>query len=99
MVEFDALLLPFLATVIDGWLYVYTDGACADQSSLDTRYAGFGIYYFDTSPWNVARPLAQYTQTSDRAELRAPVWAIQWAEKPIHIKLDNEYVVNTAAML
>ena len=78
---------------------VYTDGACADQSDPDIRIAGYGVFYFPRASWNTSRPLHTHTQTSDRAELRALVWAIQWADEPTHVKLDNEYVVKTATVL
>ena len=93
------LLLPFLTHYQDNRLLVYTDGACANQSDPTIRIAGYGVFYYEGSAWNTAKPLYTYTQTSDRAELRALVWAVQWASEPIHVKLDNEYVSDAAVAL
>ena len=59
-------------------------------------FAVLATFFSSFSPWNIARPLDTYTQTSDRAEMRPIVWALALANEPVHIKSDNEYVVNGA---
>ena len=49
--------------------YVYTDGACSNNGRLNAK-AGYGIYFGENDPRNVARPIIG-KQTNNIAELTA----------------------------
>ena len=55
----------------EGKLMVWTDGACKDQSDPEIRRAGCGVWIAPDHPWNINALLPGFSQTSDRAELRA----------------------------
>ena len=82
---------------INGRLQVYTDWACSDQADLDLWRARFGVYYGPAHTYKTKQPHATFHQNSERAELRAILWAVDWAWCPIDIYLDNEWVATTAA--
>ena len=93
----DGPLLAMLSVFCKGRLVVFTDGACSDQSDPSLRRAGYGVFYGDGHPWSASIPLAGYSQTSDRAELRAALYALENAREPTEIRSDNEYTVKGIA--
>ena len=72
---------------------IYTDGGCSDPAHRQLRRAGYGIYYGEEHPWNQDEVLQGREQSAARAELRAALWALEWAREPIRIVTDNESVV------
>jgi ribonuclease HI len=84
----------------EGCLVVYTDGACQHQGDTRICSAGCGIYVCRGHPWNTSFVLPGATYSSEQAELRALLHVIEGAtEQGIDIlaKLDNQFVVDTAA--
>jgi ribonuclease HI len=84
----------------DGRLQVYTDGACNHQDDCRLRSAGCGIYVCAEHPWNTSFALPGVVQSSELAELRALLHIIEGATSQgvdINVKLDNQYVADTAA--
>ncbi len=85
--------------VVEGRLVVYTDGGCRHPEHRRIRRAAYGVYYGRNHPWNKASRLKGRTQTVPRAELRALLAALEWAEEPTEVVLDNLWVVKGAQML
>jgi len=83
----------------DACLVVYTDGACQHQGDPRICSAGCGIFVCPGHPWNTSFVLPGATYSSEQAELRALLHAIEGATEQnidIIVKLDNQYVVDTA---
>ena len=83
-------------------LIVYTDGACKHQADDRIRSAGCGIFVAKDHPWNTSFVLPGVSQSSELAELRAVVHAVEGATAQnidIIVKLDNEYVADHAAAI
>ena len=80
---------------------VWTDGACTDQASETLRCAGYGVVYDPARrhPRTVARPLLGEDQTAQRAELRALLAALLQESRPLQVRSDSQYVVDTFAVL
>jgi ribonuclease HI len=78
---------------------VYTDGACLHQGDTRICTAGCGVFVCTGHPWNTSFVLPGATYSSEQAELRALLHAIEGATEQnidIKVKLDNQYVVDTA---
>ena len=73
-----------------------TDGSGHHPRESYLRYAGFGVYYGDTHPWNLALPVAGPLQTAQRGELLAMYAALHQVtgQQRHHFVLDSEYVKN-----
>ena len=56
------------------------------------RRAGYGVSFGPEHGWTRALPLWGTQQTAARAELRAALWALEWAREPLEIATDNEAV-------
>ncbi len=83
-------------------LIVYTDGACKHQADDRLRSAGCGIFVSPGHPWNSSFPLPGVAQSSDLAELRALVHAVEGATAQnidVIVKLDNAYVADQASAI
>ena len=78
----------------DQTLYVWTDGACSKNGSVDS-YAGIGVWFGENDQRNVSEPIYGYS-TSYRAELEAVIRAmtITLHDKHVHIYCDNYTVVD-----
>ncbi|CAL8087381.1 unnamed protein product [Calicophoron daubneyi] len=76
---------------------VYTDGACVGP--LDSRQAGYGVYWGSGHPWNVAERLPGI-QTNNRAEIEATIAAVMQAKaggiKRITIATDSKFTQKCA---
>ena len=76
---------------------VYIDGSCINNGQHDAR-AGIGVYWGPDDDRNLSIPL-EGSQTSNRAELNAALWAIRQARKhdyhSITLRTDSEYLVNS----
>ncbi len=75
-------------------MLVYTDGGSKNPEHRPIRRAAYGVFYGDGHRWNVAAPLIGRTQTVPRAELRAVLAALEWANEPVEVVLDNKWVVD-----
>ena len=76
-----------------GQMVVYTDGGCSEPAHRQLRRAGYGVHYGENHSWSQGEPLLGREQSAARAELRAAVWALEWAREPVEIATDNESVV------
>ena len=74
-------------------MIVYTDGGCSEPAHRQLRRAGYGVHYGENHPWSQGVPLLGREQSVARAELRASLWALEWARESIEIVTDNEAVV------
>jgi ribonuclease HI len=84
----------------EGRLVVYTDGACKRQEDPRVRSAGCGIFVCSDHPWNTAFALPGVVLSSELAELRALLHAIEGATAQhvdILVKLDNQFVADAAS--
>ena len=57
--------------MVDGYIVVFTDGACKDNQYRALRRAGIGGYWADNHPFNFGVPLETGEQTNNRAEMAA----------------------------
>eukprot|EP00972_Heterocapsa_arctica_P101181 14914280-Heterocapsa_arctica.AAC.1 len=74
-----------------------TQFSLTDQALVgDSNYSGWGIWSPDEHSLNENGPLKGVSQSSDRAEVRALVAALEKAEEDINVVTDNQYVRDTA---
>ncbi len=76
---------------------VFIDGS--SYKIGNSNYSGWGIWSPDDGTFNDNGPLKGKNQSSDRAEVRALVAALEKTEGPIEVITDNQYVRNTAQYL
>lgn len=86
----------YIAFERHGFTRVYVDGACIRNGRPDAQ-GGIGVWFGHDHKWNVSEPLAQSDrQTSNVAELRAAIKAIQIVKengvKRLEIRTDSEYL-------
>eukprot|EP00972_Heterocapsa_arctica_P038846 5723893-Heterocapsa_arctica.AAC.1 len=65
----------------------------------NSKYSGWGIWSPDDQSFNENGRLKGKNQSSDRAEVRALVAALEKTEGDIYIITDNQYVRDTAQYL
>ena len=82
-----------------GYRRCFSDGARNYPDDNRRGRAAFAVFYGFDHPWNIARPVCGFDQTAYRAELSGCSYALETAEVPTWLALDNESVVMTAAML
>ena len=73
---------------------VWTDGACTNNQDHRFRRAGAGIYYNDSSIYNLSFALPGIVQTNQRAELFAVLVSCLRDPRPLDIRSYSEYVCN-----
>eukprot|EP00972_Heterocapsa_arctica_P003397 507643-Heterocapsa_arctica.AAC.1 len=73
---------------------VYIDGSSYNIGA--SCCSGWGIWSLDEESFNEQGPLKGNRQSSDRAEVRALVAALEKAENNIEVITDNQYVRDTA---
>lgn len=82
----------------NGYVDVYTDGACASNGRSDAR-AGIGVYWGDNHPLNVSEPVSGRA-TNNCGEIQAATRAIQQAEQHgverITINTDSKFLIKSA---
>eukprot|EP00842_Homolaphlyctis_polyrhiza_P004757 jgi/Hompol1/5282/HPOL_004305-RA len=76
-------------------VHVYTDGACVNNGKASAR-AGYGVYFSDNDPRNIAMPLSGDVHTNNRAELTAVIEAIRRTPGDVTVHTDSTYVHNGA---
>eukprot|EP00972_Heterocapsa_arctica_P022549 3317086-Heterocapsa_arctica.AAC.1 len=76
---------------------VFIDGS--SYKIGNSNYSGWGIWSPDEKQFSENGALKGGNQSSDRAEVRALVAALEKAEGPIDVITDNQYVRNTAQYL
>ena len=74
--------------------YVYTDGACRDQSLAEIRTAACGIWA-QQGNLEGSFSLPGADQSAVRAEIYAVWWALRYTMEYIIIVTDNQYVADT----
>eukprot|EP00972_Heterocapsa_arctica_P002354 341499-Heterocapsa_arctica.AAC.1 len=73
---------------------VFIDGSSYEIGN--SNYSGWGIWSPGENSFNDNGPLKGKNQSSDRAEVRALVAALEKTEGAIDVVTDNQYVRNTA---
>eukprot|EP00972_Heterocapsa_arctica_P074416 10981951-Heterocapsa_arctica.AAC.1 len=73
---------------------VFIDGS--SYKIGNSNYSGWGMWSPDEASFNDNGPLKGKDQSSDRAEVRALVAALENTEGLIDVITDNQYVRNTA---
>lgn len=80
----------------DGFVNVYTDGACSANGTRGA-VAGFGVWFNDNHKLNVSQPMTG-VQTNNRAEIQAVIVAIKQAMlagvKNLKINTDSQFLIN-----
>jgi len=79
---------------IDGFVVVYTDGACRDNQDRAKRVAGVGAFWGEQHPFNISEPLNGCEQSNNRAELTAVIRALQLEVRAVEVRSDSTYVVD-----
>lgn len=59
--------------------FVYTDGACRGNGQTKSADSGYGVYYGENDPRNVAKPLSEVDFSANYTNQRAELWAIKHA--------------------
>lgn len=80
----------------DGFVLVYTDGACSKNGRMGAQ-AGIGIWFNDDHPLNISAPV-QGPPTNNNAEIQAARVAITQAYhaniKKLTVNTDSKFVIN-----
>ncbi|KAG6455606.1 ribonuclease H1-like [Manduca sexta] len=82
----------------DGFVDVYTDGACSSNGRSEAR-AGYGVYWGDNHPLNTSEPVSGRA-TNNRGEIQAATKAIKQAldngVTKLAINTDSKFLINSA---
>ena len=82
----------------DGYVIVYTDGACI-SNGRDNPRAGVGVWFEDNHPMNVSKPL-RGRATNNRAEIEAVIEAAIQAKRAgikfLKIYTDSKFLMSCA---
>lgn len=80
----------------DGYVHVYTDGACEKNGKVGAK-AGVGVFFGDSHPLNYSEPV-QGRQTNNTAEIQAAACAIDLARKAgidrLVINTDSQFLIS-----
>ena len=80
----------------DGYVSVYTDGACSGNGRESAK-AGIGVWFGDDHPLNVSRPV-DGRATNNMAEIQAVTTACQQAKragiKNLKINTDSQFLIS-----
>eukprot|EP00972_Heterocapsa_arctica_P035634 5242817-Heterocapsa_arctica.AAC.1 len=76
---------------------VFIDGSSYNIGN--SNYSGWGLWSPDDNNVNENGPLTGNNQSSDRAEVRALVAALEKSEGTVDVVTDNQYVRDTAQYL
>ena len=85
-----------IETIVDGFVVVWTDGACAKNQWRQLRRAGCGVFYGNGHPGNLSFKLPGPEQTNQRAELAACIACLERDMRPLEIRTDSKYVIDGA---
>ena len=87
-------------TVEDGWVQVWTDGACSDNQHSGRARAGVGVWWTDGSQLNISERVVGGKQTNNVAEIqagnRAVGQAIGLGIKKLQVNTDSMFLINCA---
>ena len=89
--------LRVLETLLEKAKTVYIYGSA--YSAGGTKFAGWGMWSADNADFCISGPLVGRRQSSDRAEVRALVAAVESAEEVVDVVTDNMYVKDTAELI
>ncbi|ROT70408.1 putative ribonuclease H1-like isoform X3 [Penaeus vannamei] len=80
----------------DGFLIVYTDGACESNGRVGAK-AGVGVYFGRDHPLNVAEPV-RGRATNNTAEIQAATYALELAQAAgfdkVAVYTDSQFMIN-----
>lgn len=81
----------------DGYVIVYTDGACLSNGKSGAQ-AGIGVFWGDGHPWNVSGPVTGGRITNNSGEIQAATCALQQAHengiRKVQINTDSRFLIN-----
>ena len=103
----DPVAQPLLAcfTIIilewwqNGFRRAFSDGARHNPKDDRLGRAAYAVFYGFDHPWNTSAPIQGIDQSAYRSELRGVISAIEHADIPTWVTLDNKAVCDTAALL
>ena len=75
-------------------VYAATDGACSNQAHVLLARAGFGFCYGPGHRLNYSARVRGLAQSAQRAETLALLHPIATADRPAHVYVDNQAVVD-----
>lgn len=82
----------------NGFVHVYTDGACSDNGKGFLSKAGVGVWWSDDNPYNVSEPVSGNKATNNSAEIQAAIRAIEIAKmnsiQKLWIQTDSMFLIN-----
>eukprot|EP00973_Karenia_brevis_P065907 9161162-Karenia_brevis.AAC.1 len=78
----------------NGYVVVFTDGACQGNQWRHSRVAGWGAFWSKGHPFNWSAPLEGSEQTNNRAELQALIYVLQVDIRRLEVRTDSAYVHN-----
>ncbi|RXG67085.1 hypothetical protein Avbf_12445 [Armadillidium vulgare] len=83
----------------DGFLVVYTDGACGFNGKHGAK-AGCGVYFGEDHPMNVSEPV-KGRATNNTAEIQAATYALELTKSAgfdkVIINTDSQFMINCAS--
>lgn len=81
------------------WHVIYTDGASRGNGKASAR-AGYGVFFGEGDPRNLAERLQGLPQTNQRAELTAIQRALEVVPKNDHVEIftDSQYSLNCVSV-
>ncbi|XP_066250148.1 ribonuclease H [Euwallacea similis] len=84
----------------NGYVVVYTDGACENNGKPNAR-AGIGVWFNDGHPLNISAPVVGRA-TNNTAEIQAPTKALHVLKeegfKRVKILTDSQFTINCITM-
>lgn len=91
---------PTKKIIQPGVIVVCIDGACTNNGTASAR-AGLGVFFGPESPFNLSERVIDGPQTSQRAEIRAAVRALQTAQTALKgdMKINRVVLLTDSAYL
>ncbi|XP_037888460.1 ribonuclease H1 [Glossina fuscipes] len=84
----------------EGYILAYTDGSCFNNGGKNAS-AGFGVYFGDNHPLNVAEPVTGRV-TNNVGEIQAAIYAVKTAQKlginKLCISTDSQFLINAVTL-
>ena len=81
-------------TQFDGFVVVWTDGACENIQIRHFGRAGCGVFYGSDHSNNLSFKLTDPEQTNQRAEFAACIACIESDKRCLEIRTDSKYVID-----
>eukprot|EP00664_Eupelagonemidae_sp_cell27_P004645 gene4645-602_t len=76
---------------LDGYMIVFTDGACTDNQDSRFRRAGSGAFWGPSHPKNASFAIEGELQANNLAELSAILHVLRTETRPVQIRTDSQW--------